>query len=512
MEFVGAKQRTLFSALALRAPEPVPVDDLIEALWGGDPPGGAIQALQKQISRLRERLGDDAPLSHRPAGYALEIERAAIDAQRFEDLLRRARAALAGGAPDEARTDLAGALALWRGPALAEHRFDGFAQLEISRLEELRLEAIEEQMAAELACGRDVDLAGEPEALVSEHLPRERLRAQSMLALEILAGVARHRAMVALAYGDVGAAVALARQGVALRPPGSPEAGTDAYFLAICLFFTAMRGEAETLLRRYLETTPPGEQDVRRVFAMGLLAQAHAERGELDAADALIAESLATGSARGLDEHPPTQQAHLAAGIVALGRGDAGAAETHLEHAAALARRGGDRVEIASALLWLGRGRAAAGDRDGAADALHGADARLAGARVPALRPGARGARGRGGGGAAARRGRRGRPHARGARGARAAGRRPALRRHRRAPRPNDVRGARRRPPDPPPPRRGDPRRGGHPGPPARAALSARTAAGGAVRAASTARGARAGARPDRAARRTRAARATAAS
>ncbi len=183
VEFVGAKQRTLFSALALRAPEPVPVDDLIEALWGGDPPGGAIQALQKQISRLRERLGDDAPLSHRPAGYALEIERAAIDAQRFEDLLRRARAALAGGAPDEARTDLAAGLALWRGPALAEHRFDGFAQLEISRLEELRLEAIEEQMAAELACGRDVDLAGELQALVGEHPLRERLRAQLMLAL-----------------------------------------------------------------------------------------------------------------------------------------------------------------------------------------------------------------------------------------------------------------------------------------------------------------------------------------
>ena len=66
VEFVGAKQRTLFSALALRAPEPVPVDDLIEALWGGDPPGGAIQALQKQISRLRERLGDDAPLRTAP--------------------------------------------------------------------------------------------------------------------------------------------------------------------------------------------------------------------------------------------------------------------------------------------------------------------------------------------------------------------------------------------------------------------------------------------------------------
>jgi len=204
---------------------------------------------------------------------------------------------------------------------------------------------------------------------------------------DILAGVARHRAMMRLAHADVGEAVALARRAVAIRPEGSPEAGIDTYFLAICIFFTGMRGEAETLLRRYLEATPPGEQDVRRVFAMALLAQAHAERGELEAAEALIAESLGTGSARGLDEHPPTQQVHLAAGVVALARGDADGAEARFEHAAALARRGGDRVEIASAMIWLGRSRAAAGDLGGAGDALRGADERLAGARVPGLVP-----------------------------------------------------------------------------------------------------------------------------
>jgi LuxR family maltose regulon positive regulatory protein len=204
---------------------------------------------------------------------------------------------------------------------------------------------------------------------------------------DVLAGVARHRAMVRLAHADVGEAVALARRAVAVRPEGSPEAGTDRYFLAICVFFTGMRGEAEALLREYLDDTPAGEQDVRRVFAMALLAQAHAERGELEAAEALIAESLATGSARGLDEHPPTQQVHLAAGVVALERGDADAAEARFEQAAALARRGGDRCEMASALLWLGRSRAAAGDLAGAADALRGTDALLDGARVPGLVP-----------------------------------------------------------------------------------------------------------------------------
>ena len=78
---------------------------------------------------------------------------------------------------------------------------------------------------------------------------------------------------------------------------------------------------------------------------------------------------------------------HLAAGVVALARGDADGAEARFEHAAALARRGGDRVEIASAMIWLGRSRAAAGDVGGAGDALRGADERLAGARVPGLVP-----------------------------------------------------------------------------------------------------------------------------
>src|SRR5215207_4185458 len=79
VQFDGAKQRMVFTALALRAPEPVSVDALLEVLWGEEQPGGAVQALQKQVSRLRQRLGESPPLHHRPAGYALEIERDAID-------------------------------------------------------------------------------------------------------------------------------------------------------------------------------------------------------------------------------------------------------------------------------------------------------------------------------------------------------------------------------------------------------------------------------------------------
>ena len=144
VQFDGAKQRTLFTALALRAPEPISVDELVEAVWAGRPPGDGVQALQKQVSRLRHRLGESAPVHRGATGYALGVERGAIDAHRFEDLLERARAR---GPATRPPPTCEAALELWRGPALADHRFDDFAQREIARLEELRMEAVEERMA-----------------------------------------------------------------------------------------------------------------------------------------------------------------------------------------------------------------------------------------------------------------------------------------------------------------------------------------------------------------------------
>ena len=91
VEFEGAKQRRLFVALALRAPEAVPVDELVEAVWGDQAPEGRDQALQKQVSRLRARVGDQLPVRRRTAGYALEIDRQAIDTRQFEKLLERSR-------------------------------------------------------------------------------------------------------------------------------------------------------------------------------------------------------------------------------------------------------------------------------------------------------------------------------------------------------------------------------------------------------------------------------------
>jgi DNA-binding SARP family transcriptional activator len=183
VQFEGSKQRALFAALALHAREPVSVDELVEAVWADQPPGDGVQALQKQVSRLRRRLGPEVPVRHGAFGYELDIEEDAIDAHRFEHLLGRARIELARGDAEPARDDLESALRLWHGQALADLRFEAFAQAEIGRLEELRMEALEERIAAELAAGRDADLVGELRALVAEHPLRERLRGHLMVAL-----------------------------------------------------------------------------------------------------------------------------------------------------------------------------------------------------------------------------------------------------------------------------------------------------------------------------------------
>jgi LuxR family maltose regulon positive regulatory protein len=202
---------------------------------------------------------------------------------------------------------------------------------------------------------------------------------------ELTAGVARQRSMLRLGQCDVGEGVRLARAAVAVRPDGSPEAPSDSYFLALCLFWTGASREAEKRLRDYLETVPPGEMDVRRVYAMALLAVAHAQRGEIDSAERLVEEAVSTTEARGQTEHPPTELVYVALGIVLLARGDVEGAEDWLEHAATLARRGADRIEIAHATVWLGRSRVRAGDVGGAAEALDATRAALAGALVPAL-------------------------------------------------------------------------------------------------------------------------------
>ena len=174
----GGRQRKLLAILALRANEFVGSERLIEELWGEQPPGTAAKALQGYISQLRKTLGHEV-LVTRPGGYILQIAPGQLDVHRFEQLVDEARDA----EPREAAEKLREALALWRGPALADFAYDDFARTEIARLEERRLVVLEQRIEADLALGRHATLVGELAALVAQEPLSERPRAQLMLAL-----------------------------------------------------------------------------------------------------------------------------------------------------------------------------------------------------------------------------------------------------------------------------------------------------------------------------------------
>jgi DNA-binding SARP family transcriptional activator len=174
----GPRQRALLAALLLRARRVVPTEQLVDELYGGEPPRTATTSLQNGIGQLRRLLGQETVLTRAP-GYMLDVQREQIDAGRFERLLEDARRANA----KERRELLRRALDLWRGPPLAEFAFEDWAQAEIRRLGELRLVALEERIETDVELGHPADVVPELEALTGEHPLRERLWHLLMLAL-----------------------------------------------------------------------------------------------------------------------------------------------------------------------------------------------------------------------------------------------------------------------------------------------------------------------------------------
>src|SRR6266540_1915335 len=169
------KVRALLADLLVQEGRAVSVDRLAEDLWRGKPPGNPVNTLQTKVSALRRALEEAEPggrdlVVYQPPGYLLRAGHAAVDAQRFRDLMTlahetedpQARAAL-----------LVEALGLWRGPALADFGEEEFAQATIARLDEQRLTALELHAEARLELGE----------LVARNPLRERLRAAYMRAL-----------------------------------------------------------------------------------------------------------------------------------------------------------------------------------------------------------------------------------------------------------------------------------------------------------------------------------------
>jgi DNA-binding SARP family transcriptional activator/streptogramin lyase len=186
----GPKQRALLAVLLLHANETVSSGRLIDQLWGDQPPESATKALHFYVSQLRRVLEPDRPvgtpgrllLTH-GSGYELRTDPEQIDLHRFERLLLDAQAAREAGDHSTASNALRQALGLWRGPPLADLASQPFAPTAITRIEELRLSALEEWCEEELVLGRHARLIGESERLVAEYPLRERFRGQLMLAL-----------------------------------------------------------------------------------------------------------------------------------------------------------------------------------------------------------------------------------------------------------------------------------------------------------------------------------------
>ena len=167
----------------------MPAGRLIDELWGEAPPSSAANMLQGYVSRLRKTLepgrdrGEHELLVSHPRGYVLRIRPEQLDSERFVRLTAEARRLLEEGDARAAAARFDQALALWRGPALADLAHEPFARPDVERLEELRLGAVEDRIDAELAAGADGALVGELRELVAEHPLRERLRGQLMIAL-----------------------------------------------------------------------------------------------------------------------------------------------------------------------------------------------------------------------------------------------------------------------------------------------------------------------------------------
>jgi DNA-binding SARP family transcriptional activator len=182
----GWRQQTVLAMLLLADGHVVPVGRLVEAVWNGDPPDGAVKAVRNCVSTLRCRSGEAAglaiPIETTAAGYRLPLEGCHLDAREFRQQAGAARRLAAAGQPVQAVAGLREALGLWRGSALAGTG-SRIVQAEAARLDEQRMTALEDCLDLQLALGQHRQVVSELQALVRENPLRERIAGQLMLAL-----------------------------------------------------------------------------------------------------------------------------------------------------------------------------------------------------------------------------------------------------------------------------------------------------------------------------------------
>jgi DNA-binding SARP family transcriptional activator len=181
------RERAVVAFLALRGGRVASVADLVDALWGDDPPATAVKSLQSHVARARASVGRGA-LVAAGEGYRLEVDPDAVDAHRFEQLLDHAIGHASAGRHPDALSASEGALALWRGEPYADLPESEVARAESTRLLERRAHAEELRLRALLDLGRHEPGVAVGEQLVAASPLRERRWA---LLMEALAGAGR---------------------------------------------------------------------------------------------------------------------------------------------------------------------------------------------------------------------------------------------------------------------------------------------------------------------------------
>lgn len=183
------QQQVVFTVLALHVAKPLGRDQLMSAVWGSEPPVRATNLLQRRVSGLRRALEPDREahglstlLNWTDTGYVLSLPAGSTDLEEFDKQVQGARADRTRGALAEAASGLHAALQLWRGRPW-HGLYSPFLDLERDRLQERRLDVVEDRIELDLALGRHADVVAELRQLVAEEPLRERLHELLMLAL-----------------------------------------------------------------------------------------------------------------------------------------------------------------------------------------------------------------------------------------------------------------------------------------------------------------------------------------
>ncbi|HET8615397.1 MAG TPA: BTAD domain-containing putative transcriptional regulator [Actinomycetales bacterium] len=254
----GARLRRLLVRLAVDAGRTVSPGELVDAIWGEDPPAEVPNALQSLVSRLRRALADGGLVQQVSGGYRLAVDARDVDVHRFAQLSANGRRMLAAGDAAGAAHDLREALDLWRGPALQDADDAEYAIGLAARWEQQRLDVLADRVDADLALGRAAEVVPELEQLVEAHPLRERFTGQLMTALassgraaEALAAFERQRSYLADQLGT-DPSPALQQQHLQLLRSGGPAPG-------------GQRTTRRTNLRTELSSFIGRDDEVRRV-------------------------------------------------------------------------------------------------------------------------------------------------------------------------------------------------------------------------------------------------------